>query len=117
MFESGSGNFSNLRIRLLFRLRLQSIQAKFIHAFSKEMRLLLLSKFKSDPGPVFPKFLTPDQKEKCRILPESSPDPWPSLAATMKFEKAILRKSHVVPAFFNFFRVTMCNGQWLTLLH
>jgi len=31
MFESGSGKFSSLRIRLLFRLRLPSIQPKFTH--------------------------------------------------------------------------------------
>jgi len=34
-----------------------------------------------DPGPFFPKFLTPDPgpKEKRRILPESTPDPVPPL--------------------------------------
>jgi len=33
-----TGNFSNLRIRILFRLRLQSsIQPKFTHVFTKEM--------------------------------------------------------------------------------
>jgi len=42
IFESGSGsesgNFSTLRIRLLFRLRLQSsIQPKFTHVFTSEM--------------------------------------------------------------------------------
>jgi len=35
IFESGSGNFSNSRIRLLFRLRLQSsIQPKFTYVFT-----------------------------------------------------------------------------------
>ena len=39
IFETGygSGNFSNLRIRLLFRLRLPSIQPKFNHVFNQEM--------------------------------------------------------------------------------
>ena len=34
IFESGSGIFSNLRIRLLFRLQVPSIQPKFTHVFT-----------------------------------------------------------------------------------
>ena len=42
MFESGSGNFSNLRIRLLFWLRLPSIQSKFTNVFTLEMTMQTL---------------------------------------------------------------------------
>jgi len=35
----GSGNFSNLRIRLLFKLGLPSIQTKFTHAFTWKMTM------------------------------------------------------------------------------
>ena len=51
IFESGSGNFLNLRIRLLFRLRLQSsIQPQFTYVLLKKwpQRLLPLLKLKSD---------------------------------------------------------------------
>jgi len=47
---SDSGNFSNLRIRLLFRLLLTSIQPKFIHVFTYiwPRRLMLPPKLKSE---------------------------------------------------------------------
>jgi len=45
-------------------------------------RLLLLWKLKSDPDPFFHKILTPVQgPKKCRILPESTPQSWPSLVS------------------------------------
>jgi len=54
ILESGSGseNFSNLRIRLLFRLRLPSIQPKFTQVLLKKWprRLLLLPTLTSDSG-------------------------------------------------------------------
>jgi len=34
MSESGSGNILNSRVRVLFRLRLLSIQPKFTHIFT-----------------------------------------------------------------------------------
>jgi len=37
LIDTGSGNFFNLRIRLLFRLRLLSIQRKFTHVFTYEI--------------------------------------------------------------------------------
>ena len=76
IFESGSENFSNLGIRLLFTLRLMFLLEK------SPRRLLLLLKLKSDSESVFfHKFLTPGPKEKRRILPSATPDPWPPLVS------------------------------------
>jgi len=60
----------------MFRLGLQS---SIMFSLNKlPHRFLLLPKLKSDagPGPVFHKYLTPvlGLKEKCRILPESTPE-------------------------------------------
>jgi len=80
IFESGSGsgNFSNLRIRPLFRLQLtidpteicQYFCIRNDHADSCYCRNWNV---KPDPGPLFYKVLTPGPKENRRILPESTP--------------------------------------------
>ena len=87
IFESASGssNFTNLRIRLLFRLRLQSSINRHLPMFLLQKlphRLLLLPKSKVTPDPVLPEILTPGPKQKRRSLPESTPgapDPVPPL--------------------------------------
>ena len=80
---SGSGYFSNLRIRLLFRLRLPSIRPKLYNfSLKKWPRRLLMPKLKSDSGSgnfdaeIWRQNITkfwPGLKEKRRILPESTP--------------------------------------------
>jgi len=74
--ESGSGNLSNLRIRILFRLRLPSIQPKFTNAFTlrndRTDSCCCRNWRKLAPDPFFHKFLTPAPEER-RILPESTP--------------------------------------------
>jgi len=76
--ESGSCTFSNVRIRLLFRLRLPSpIQPNLSMFLLKKWlhRRSYCWNWKVTPGPFFHKFLTPapGPKEKRRILPESTP--------------------------------------------
>jgi len=66
LWESGSGSFSNLRIRHLFRLRLLSIQLAIYSCFcsrNDHADSYYCQNWK----------VTPDPKEKRRILPESSP--------------------------------------------
>jgi len=80
MFESGSwfGNFSNMRIRLLFRLRLPSIQPKFTHAFLKIWEVTPAL------GGVLHKMLTPGADLGLKMqnpagVDSGTPDPWPPL--------------------------------------
>ena len=78
--ESGSGseNFKQMRIRLLFRLRLQSMQTKITNGFNlrndhADFCCCRNWNVAPDPGPVSKKKLTPGPKEKHRIRPESTP--------------------------------------------
>jgi len=79
IFECGFGKFSNLRIRLLFTLRLPSIQRKSTNVFldmtTQTPATAEIEKMTPDPVRFFHKFLTPgpDPKDKRRVLPESTP--------------------------------------------
>ena len=91
MFEfwSGSGNFSNLRIRLPFRLRLPPIQPKFAMFLLKKRprRLLLLLTLNRDSGSgsVFSHIFESGSKRKIQNptgVDSGTADPWQSLVAT-----------------------------------
>jgi len=85
IFESGSGygNFSDLKIRLLFRLRLPSIHPKFTHAFKKwPRRLMLRAKLRSDSGSGFSQNFDSGSEKKTQNpagVDSGTPDPWPPL--------------------------------------
>jgi len=78
-----------MRIRLLFRLRLPSIQPKFTHAFFKKWpsRLLLLPKLRSDSGSGWGSSQNFDSgcgsgSKKIQNpagVDSGTPDPWPPL--------------------------------------
>jgi len=92
IFESGSGNFSNLRIRPLFRLR--NLPMFYLRNDRTDSCYCRNGKMTPDPDQVSHKFLTPvldtGPKEKRRILPESTP------ALRIRYHLCIDRRVSVV---------------------
>ena len=74
------------------------------------------------PGPVFPKFYTPgpnpgpDPKEKCRILPESTPDPVPPLAIMGRWATHCKHRLKLIISWISFHKMYSNLVLWFTFL-